>query len=922
MKKSIGGKIRFLALLSILTATLFVVFTVPAEPAHAEEGPQVTICGQGNILPGDGQWHTAQEMNFDGWSSGRMRLSTDMETLELDGVIAEVSGPEMDTLKAENVMNFNVIFNSHCELTSSEGYALSMMPGWGVGFYHLTSEAEGPQILNGGIYAGAPTNFSIDKGDFICDVVEVEYFTMNKGSLTVTSRLQPYGLNVNGGRITCDGATLYTGSYTQKGGTVIVCNETKAGGDAPADIDVLMTSGGQTEISGGSLDVYNETGAGLRFQNAKISGGNVSAGSRTAAGAEIITDLNMTGGTLRASSAKAGEALYVGSVNEDFDDVINIAEPRRGRWQTDSGRMKVVDAQGNDVWEIILKKMVSVEPANSTPLKFEETFTVSEVLDQINVKCTYQDNSTEEITLTDLPWRDLQPGPDQRLTPDTEYIQAQIYGMTVQIPIEVIRYPAPQNLKADLTGITGAQRASLTWDPVAGATSYMVQRSEWQDMRGPRTILAEEAELADPMIPGSVWYYRVQAVQEVSNGTYAISDFCEPVRIAAALAAPTGCKAELSPDGVSVSWDPVPGADEYTLEQSDDPEGPFTDAIGRPALASDTQRQLVSPDPGSIRYYRVTATASNHRAADRVVSDPGEVFFAVRPPEAPQLQGSASHSDAVISWGPVSGAASYRLERSDDGGNTYQEIARIEDPDPTDMNHTDAIGFSKTGYYRMTAIMKADGREYPSEASQPLQITTPDPAPEETPVDPTIKKPAGIDTKGNSKNGTMRIFFKPVKGAVNYSIAYRLAGAKEWTYRWTDGKTEYTVGDLKKGQLLEFKFAAYKDVDGVLTRGDYSRTSYRYMKSVEKASAKAGKKSLTVKVKKVSGASGYQVLYATNKKMTGAKMTTFKGGKKTKLKVSGLKKGKTYYVRYRPYKNKGGRIYYGVLKKTLKVRVK
>ena len=64
------------------------------------------------------------------------------------------------------------------------------------------------------------------------------------------------------------------------------------------------------------------------------------------------------------------------------------------------------------------------------------------------------------------------------------------------------------------------------------------------------------------------------------------------------------------------------------------------------------------------------------------------------------------------------------------------------------------------------------------------------------------------------------------------------------------------------------------------------------------------------------------ILYATNKKMTGAKVTTFKGGKKTKLKVSGLKKGKTYYVRYRPYKNKGGRIYYGVLKKTLKVRVK
>ena len=102
----------------------------------------------------------------------------------------------------------------------------------------------------------------------------------------------------------------------------------------------------------------------------------------------------------------------------------------------------------------------------------------------------------------------------------------------------------------------------------------------------------------------------------------------------------------------------------------------------------------------------------------------------------------------------------------------------------------------------------------------------------------------------------------------------------------------------------------------------YTPNTVRVVKESGTQNAKAGKKSLTVKVRKVSGASGYQVLYATNKKMTGAKVTTFKGGKKTKLKVSGLKKGKTYYVRYRPYKNKGGRIYYGVLKKTLKVRVK
>lgn len=59
------------------------------------------------------------------------------------------------------------------------------------------------------------------------------------------------------------------------------------------------------------------------------------------------------------------------------------------------------------------------------------------------------------------------------------------------------------------------------------------------------------------------------------------------------------------------------------------------------------------------------------------------------------------------------------------------------------------------------------------------------------------------------------------------------------------------------------------------------------------------KRSFNVKWKKSSGAYGYEVQYALNKKFTKSKKTKYTGN--TSLIVKGLKKGKKYYVRVRAY---------------------
>ena len=64
-----------------------------------------------------------------------------------------------------------------------------------------------------------------------------------------------------------------------------------------------------------------------------------------------------------------------------------------------------------------------------------------------------------------------------------------------------------------------------------------------------------------------------------------------------------------------------------------------------------------------------------------------------------------------------------------------------------------------------------------------------------------------------------------------------------------------------------------------------------------------------VSFKKVTGAAGYQIQYAKNKKFTKGKKS--KTTKKTKYTIKKLTKKKTYYFRVRAYKLNGKKKLYG-----------
>lgn len=85
---------------------------------------------------------------------------------------------------------------------------------------------------------------------------------------------------------------------------------------------------------------------------------------------------------------------------------------------------------------------------------------------------------------------------------------------------------------------------------------------------------------------------------------------------------------------------------------------------------------------------------------------------------------------------------------------------------------------------------------------------------------------------------------------------------------------------------------------------------------------KGYKKALEVSYSKVSGASGYQIQVATDKKFKKNKKTVTAKKSKTKVKISKLKKKKKYYVRVRAYKSVSGKKVYGAWSKVKTVKTK
>lgn len=214
--------------------------------------------------------------------------------------------------------------------------------------------------------------------------------------------------------------------------------------------------------------------------------------------------------------------------------------------------------------------------------------------------------------------------------------------------------------------------------------------------------------------------------------------------------------------------------------------------------------------------------------------------------------------------------------------------------------------YAEANDYMYTVIAQG-GTENPTVTKQPAATKQPTPTNKPTPTEKQEQASGSYDISYVLKGG-------------------KLSGKKVEKY---DGTISIRLPEaVKKGYVFDgwYTDSSYKNKISVITSGmSGDKKLYAKWTKVKRASKptissvkNSKSKQMTVKLKKkVSGAAGYEMVYATNKKCTKNKKTV--RFTSTSKKVKNLKKGKTYYVKVRAYKidSTNARVYgsYSAVKK-------
>jgi fibronectin type 3 domain-containing protein len=186
------------------------------------------------------------------------------------------------------------------------------------------------------------------------------------------------------------------------------------------------------------------------------------------------------------------------------------------------------------------------------------------------------------------------------LSPATTYyyvIRATVGSVTSTLSTEV----SAQTLPAAPTGLVATavspSEIDLTWNPVSGATGYVVLRANAS--AGPYTAIGSPTSTSfanTGLSSNTTYYYVVQATDRSGNSANSAT-----VSATTQLAAPTGLVATGKEESeIDLTWNPVTGATSYVVQRALVSGGPYT-TVGTTTTASfaDTGR------PEEIYFYYV-----------------------------------------------------------------------------------------------------------------------------------------------------------------------------------------------------------------------------------------------------------------------------------------------------------------------------
>ena len=383
-------------------------------------------------------------------------------------------------------------------------------------------------------------------------------------------------------------------------------------------------------------------------------------------------------------------------------------------------------------------------------------------------------------------------------------------------------------------------KPKLTWAAMDGAAKYEIYRSTQQStgysLLGTTT---STSYVNTGAAAGITYYYKVCAVN--SAGTSAYSNIVSGRAKAAIPAAPRVTIGNSSASGKpQLTWAAVDGAAKYEIYRSTQQSTGFT------LLGTTTSTNYVNTGAavGKTYYYKVRALNVDG-AAGAYSSTVSGAAKAVAP-AAPTV--TMTHSDSgkpKLTWSAVSGAASYRVYRSESRGTGYSLLGTTTST--SYVNTGAAVG--KTYYYRVKAVNSAGTSAY----SNIVSGTARTPAP----AAPVLK--GGT----SSASGKPQLTWAAVDGAAKYDVYRSNSADGTFSKVGSTDKTTYVNTGAVKGVTYFYKIRAV----GASGASGFSNTVAIHVAGVVKAPAavvlsgiKADAAGITVTWKTTANADTYNVL--------------------------------------------------------------
>lgn len=383
------------------------------------------------------------------------------------------------------------------------------------------------------------------------------------------------------------------------------------------------------------------------------------------------------------------------------------------------------------------------------------------------------------------------------------------------------------------SGQAGNNQIRVSWNPLTGITTYTLQRST--DRLNFTTVasgLTTNLFMDNTAVNGTRYFYRLIANYSFGSVTSKVSDGITPgiVPLVPSGLAVTG---NWSGSDIRLRWGPVASATNYKIYGSSSSGGPWVE-IGQTSNNSFDASNLT---PDTPIYFAVTALNGMVESAR---SSSVAAIPSITPP-APSLE-AASDTLVEVTWGPVSFAASYDLQRSTDSIDFTTIASNLPTPSYSDSS---VVG-TETYYYRFIP-KNADGL-MGATSSVSTEINTG--------VNPII--PANIKASVISST-SIQISWVGVPNATSYSVSRGTSSGGPYTLieTVTDPVISSTDATVTPGTVYYY---VVQSINSAKKKSAFSQeVAIRTDDAPQNLLASASNGRVTLSWDSVAGAVGYRV---------------------------------------------------------------